>query len=100
MAKLSPFNRLHPPRFVNVLGYKITVRVVSYLEDSEEELLGAFNPESKEIYLLKGCDWKSVLLHEMTHGILYYSGASQGISASKEEQICLAIETGLSHFFT
>lgn len=96
MAKQSVFNRARPPRSVNVLGHKLQVRVVPYLEDDAQELLGAFNSETKTIFLLKGCDWRSVLLHEICHAILYFSGASEGLTATKEESIVLALEHGLS----
>lgn len=97
MASKSPFSLKRPPRSVMICGQKVTVRVVPYLEADGDDLLGAFNAESKTIFLLKGCDWKSVLLHEMIHGILYFSGAGEGLSASKEEQICISIEYALSN---
>lgn len=99
MAKPSVFNRARPPRVVTVLGQKLKVRVVPYLEDNEIELLGAFNSETKEIFILKGQDWKPILLHEICHAILFYSGASEGLTYTKEESIVLALEHGLSPFF-
>jgi hypothetical protein len=71
------------------------VKVVAYLEDESEELLGAFNGESKTIYILRGTNWKQTLLHEICHAILYFSGASEGLTISREEQIVLALEHGL-----
>lgn len=96
MAKKSPFNRPRPPRVVPICGHKVKVRIVPYLEDSGAELLGAFNGETKTIYLMKGCDWKPVLLHECCHAVLFFSGASEGLTASKEEGLVLALEHGLT----
>jgi hypothetical protein len=95
MASKSPFSGKRPPRSVTVCGHKLKVKVVPYLEDDSQELLGAFNGETKTIYLLRGCDWKSVLLHECCHAVLYFCGASEGLTATKEENIVLALEHGL-----
>lgn len=95
MAKKSVFDLKRPPRIVTVCGHKIKVKVIPYLEDDTQELLGAFNGETKTIFLLKGCDWRSVLLHECCHAILYFSGASAGLTYNKEESIVLALEHGL-----
>lgn len=95
MAKQSVFNRKRPPRVVTIMGQKVKVRVVEYLEDGSQELLGAFNGENKIIYILKNSDWRSVLLHEICHAILYFSGASEGLTYAKEESIVLALEHGL-----
>jgi hypothetical protein len=95
MASKSVFDRKRPPRSVMVCGQKVAVKVVAYLEDESEELLGAFNGESKTIYILRGTNWKQTLLHEICHAILYFSGASEGLTISREEQIVLALEHGL-----
>lgn len=95
MASKSPFSGKRPPRSVIVCGHKLKVKVVPYLEDDSQELLGAFNGETKTIYLLRGCDWKSVLLHECCHAVLYFCGASEGLTNTKEENVVLALEHGL-----
>lgn len=95
MASKSPFNLKRPPRSVMICGQKVTVKVVAYLEDDAEELLGAFNGETKTIYILKGSNWKQTLLHESIHACLYFSGAGEGLTMSKEESIVLALEHGL-----
>jgi hypothetical protein len=95
MAKQLAFNRKHPPRSVMICGQKVTVKVVAYLEDDSEELLGAFNGETKTIFILKGSNWKQTLLHESIHAALYFSGAGEGLTISKEESIVLALEHGL-----
>lgn len=95
MANKSPFKNKRPPRSVTVCGHKLKVRVVPYLEADGDDLLGAFNGETKTIYLLRGCDWRSVLLHECIHACLYLSGASEGLTQSKEEGIVLSLEHGI-----
>ena len=99
MAKPSAFNRKRPPRVVTVLGQKLKVKVMPYLDDDGAELLGAFNSETKTIFILKGQDWKPILLHEICHAILYFSGSGEGLTATREEAIVLSLETGLSQFF-
>lgn len=93
MAKL--FERNRPPKTVMIMGHKVKVRIVPYLEDDGTDLVGAWNAETKTIYLLKGCEWKSVLLHEICHAILSLSGTGEGLSYTREESIVLALESGL-----
>lgn len=95
MVSKSLFNRDRPPRVVSVLGNKLKIKIVKYLEDDCEELLGAFNSELKTIYLVKSCNWRAVLLHEIIHAILHYSATAEGLSISKEESIVLSLEHGL-----
>lgn len=95
MANKSLFDRERPPRVVTVFGHKLSVKLVPYLEDDCEELLGAFNSELKTIYLVKSCNWRAVLLHEIMHAILHYSATAEGLSMSKEESIVLSLEHGL-----
>lgn len=96
MASKSLFDRPRPPRVVTVLGNKLKVKVVPYLEDDCEALSGAFNSETKTIYLTKDSNWRAVLLHEILHAILHYSGTGEGLSMSKEESIVLSLEFGLT----
>ncbi len=99
MASRLAFSRKRPPRFVCVCGQKVAVKVVEYLEDGSDELLGAFNSETKTIYILKGSNWKTTLLHEVCHAVLYFTGAGEGLTQSKEESIVLALEHGLGPLF-
>ena len=95
MAKQFLFDRPNPPRSVYVCGHKLRVKCVPYLEDDSEELLGAFNAENNTIFLVKCPQWRAVLLHEIIHAILHFSGTGDGLSMSKEESIVLALEHGL-----
>jgi hypothetical protein len=95
MAKQSLFNRKRPPRVVTILGHKIKVRIIPYLEDSGQELYGAWNYDEKTIYLQKGCDWPSVLLHECCHAAFSLSGCGEGLTMAREEQIVIALEHAL-----
>lgn len=96
MAKQSLFSRKRPPRVVMILGHKIKVRIKAYLCDEGQELYGAFCYDTKTIFLMKGCDWRSVLLHEMIHAVLALSGSGEGISQAKEESIAVSIEHALA----
>jgi hypothetical protein len=91
----SIFNRSRPPRSITIFGHKIKVRIVPYLEDNGDELYGAWSYDSKTIYLQKGCDWRSVLLHEVIHAILSLSGAGEGLTMVREEALCIALEHAL-----
>jgi hypothetical protein len=94
--RIKLFNRKHPPKSVKILGYDIAVRVVPYLESDGIDLLGAYNSESKTIFLLKGCDWKSVLFHEMLHAGFALTGATEGIGYNTEERLVLALEHAIA----
>lgn len=97
MANLSVFDRERPPRSMMILGHKIKIRIRKHLVDEEgDRLYGAFVYESKMIFLERGCDWKTVLLHEVIHAIVKLSGASAGLDHDKEESIVEALEHGLS----
>jgi hypothetical protein len=45
--------------------------------------------------LQKGCDWRSVLLHEICHAVFSLSGCAEGIGMAKEESIVVALEHAL-----
>jgi len=92
----SLFSRKRPPRVVTILGHKIKVRIKPYLEDDGVELYGAFDYNSKTIWLMKGCDWRGVLLHEMCHAVLALSGTGEGLGQAKEESIVVALEHSLA----
>jgi hypothetical protein len=80
-----------------ILGHKIKIRIRKHLVDDEgDRLLGAFVYEAKMIFLERGCDWKTVLLHEIIHAIVKLSGASAGLDYDKEESIVEGLEHGLS----
>jgi Zn-dependent peptidase ImmA (M78 family) len=99
MAKCSVFNRARPPRSVMVCGHKIKVKTVAKLVDGSQDLFGAYNGETKTIYLLKHPDWRSTLLHELIHCVLHLTGSGEGLPLSKEEAICVSLENSLCHFF-
>ncbi len=99
MASKSVFNRARPPRSVMVCGHKIKVKTVAKLVDGSQDLFGAYNGETKTIYLLKHPDWKSTLLHEILHATLHITGAGEGLTLTKEETIVVAIENSLRQFF-
>lgn len=95
-SKVKLFNRKHPPKSVTLLGYTIAVRVVPYLESDGHDLLGAFNAETKTIFLLKGCDWKAVLFHELLHAAICFTASCEGMSYTAEERIVLSLESAIA----
>jgi hypothetical protein len=96
MAKKSVFSRQRPPRVIEICGHKIKVKIVKELIDDNDELLaGAYNGETKTIFIAKTEQWREVLWHEALHCCWHLTGASEGLTASKEEQLVLAAEYGL-----
>lgn len=87
------FSRKRPPRIVTILGVKLKVKVVEKLVDGSTDLLGAYNHDTKTIYLLKHPDWPSCLFHELAHAALAITGAGEGLTLAKEESICIALES-------
>jgi hypothetical protein len=94
MSVVNVFRRKRIPRSITILGHKIAIKVVEHLDDEGQALIGAFNAETKTIFLEKGCD-PSVLFHESCHAAIYLSGQSEGLSGSKEEALVLALEHAL-----
>lgn len=103
MAKSMKRNVLaykRPPRVVYILGHRIKIKIVKHLfDDDDNELAGAYDGETKTIFLAKSDNWKTVLWHEMIHCCLHLSGASEGLSSNAEERITLALEYGLGFLF-
>jgi len=99
MAKRYLHSMKRPPRSVMVCGHRIKIKVVDELFDGSLDLYGAYNGDTKTIFLVKHHDWKSTLLHEMIHCVLHLTGAGEGIAMSKEEAICISLENALGHFF-
>lgn len=100
MASRSVFNREHPPRFVMVCGHKVKVKVVKHLiDDQGDALAGAYNADTKTIFIEKTKDWRTILWHEIIHSCLHLSGAGEGLSLVNEERITLALEYGVGSLF-
>lgn len=94
------FDRPRPPRHVMVCGHKVKVRIVKNLiDDNHDQLHGAYNGDTKTIFLAKDSEWKSVLFHELIHACWHLSGASEGVGMSKEEQLVLSLEYGIAGLF-
>lgn len=90
------FSRKRPPRSVMICGHKIKIKIIKELvDDDQEPLHGAYNGDNKTIYLAKDSDLMSTLWHECLHAALHLSGASEGLTMTKEEQIVQALEYGL-----
>jgi hypothetical protein len=79
-----------------VCGHKIKVKTVDKLVDGSTDLLGAYNGDTKTIYLLKHKDWPLNLLHEILHCALHLTGSGEGLSITKEESIVVALENALA----
>jgi len=97
MAKQSLFDRKRPPRSIMICGHKIKIKIVKKLvDDDHDDLHGAYNGDTKTIFLAKESEWKTTLFHESLHCALHLSGSSEGLTMTKEEQIVQALEYGLA----
>jgi hypothetical protein len=100
MANKSPFNRPRPPRVVYVCGHKIKVKVVPHLvDDDDNELAGAYNGDTKTIFIVKGDDWRTNLWHEILHCCWHLTGAGEGLTMAQEERLTVAAENALGPLF-
>jgi Zn-dependent peptidase ImmA (M78 family) len=92
------FKSKNPPKKIQILGQEISVHYVPYLEmENDCELLGAWNMNTRSIYISKrSSDWRYVLMHELIHAILALSGIDNSLKFVIEEQICQSIEIGLT----
>lgn len=88
MAKKSP----PKPKSIQVCGH--TVKIVWHkLKPGEEvENWGMFIPDKDEIRLIDWDGAKRVLVHELFHCILHYTGHSNGLK--NEEALVTALEYG------
>ena len=95
-SKANIFQRPRPPRVIHLMGHKIKVKLVEELVDDDHDFLhGAYDGDKKTIFLSKQSEWRSTLLHEILHCVFHLSGASEGLTMTKEEQLVLAAEFGL-----
>lgn len=100
MARRSPFSGDKPPRSVTVCGQRLKISYVKRINHDGIELAGLFCSETFSIKLARGPNWPSVLLHEIIHACLHFSGAREGLELDKEESIVLALEYGLKSFIS
>jgi hypothetical protein len=100
VARSSKGNNI--PRSIVILGVKIKVRVkAKLLHDDGTECLGLYYQDIQEIHLLRDQEnISSIFLHEIIHAILEITGANEGLTISKEENIVAAITSGLGNYFT
>lgn len=94
MTKLATLKKI--PNSVNVLGYEIRVIACDKLFHADgSELMGQYNSDSRTIEIVRHANWRSVLLHEIFHMILDFTGANTGLSEEGEERIVVALQNGL-----
>ena len=100
MAKQSQ-SKTKWPRFIMLSGVKVAIKYTSkIMYDGDDELLGAFCPDTMTIHISKHSDIKSTLLHESVHAVLHISGCAERLTNSSEEAIVTAMEYGLRDYFT
>lgn len=78
-----------------VLGYKIKIKQRKKLSEDGVDLYGRYCPEKKEIHLLDHEKWRETLFHEIVHCVLDITGAVEGLGDEKEEQIVVAVTSGV-----
>jgi hypothetical protein len=83
-----------------ISGVKVNIKYTSkILYDGDDELLGAFCPDTMTIHISKHSDIKSTMLHECCHAVLHISGCAERLTNSAEEAIVTAMEYGLRDYF-
>jgi hypothetical protein len=82
------------PRSVVVCGHTVTIKWHKPKEGQTVENWGIFHPDRNVIDLVDWPEWERILLHEVCHAVLHYSGHSNGLK--NEEAIVTALEYGLS----
>lgn len=76
-----------------VLGQEVSI---SYRKKLRGGLKGYFESDPPRIFIENNQNWQSVLLHEVIHSILWFSGHSQNMDEKTEESLVMALETGLN----
>jgi len=56
---------------------------------------GEFFADENEIVIRNDDKWREHLLHELFHGILFYSGHSERFEPEDEEALVRALENGI-----
>lgn len=83
------------PKTLRILGQK--VRVTYHLELPDGDL-GGFDEQTMTISVVEDDNWKSHLLHELLHAVIFVSGISEMLSQDLEESLVRALEHGLRPF--
>lgn len=78
------------PRTVVICGHEIKIKYRKKMNN-----LGEFYGDEKLILICNDDKWREHLLHEILHAVMFYSGQSEHLSASKEEAFVRALENGL-----
>lgn len=84
-------------RSIVICGHDVKVTFYKPKKGEEIENWGLFDPNKNEITLIDWPEWPRILIHEICHCILHYSGHSSGMK--NEEAIVTALEYGLSPIF-
>lgn len=90
-------NRLNIPRKISVMGWPVTIKLVTKkdLSEGDENVYGDWNEELNEIRLatdVTDAMMISTLYHEILHACLYYTGWSNILTDSAEEGLVMALE--------
>lgn len=83
-----------------VLGHKLTI---SYHKERLPvgHYDGFFDPAKAHIYISDDFDWDSILLHEIIHAVLHFSGHKTKFKNEEDEEaLIIALEYGLKNIVT
>ena len=80
------------PKVISILGQEVKV---SYRKKLPKGLKGYFDSDPLRIVVENGPNWRSILIHEICHAILFISGHSQTMTEDEEEALVMALESGL-----
>jgi hypothetical protein len=96
--------KVRKPRSIQIMGKKVPIRYLKDLTIDEDngdssELDGYFCSNPLSITIRNDDRWLEHLWHEILHCVLHLSGVSNSLTEKLEENIVVAIETGLFKHF-
>lgn len=84
------------PNIVFVLGRPLEV---DYLDELDGDAYGLYYSEEERIEIKDDRNWRTHLLHEVIHAILFISGHSSKMTYKDEEALVMALEQGLKDLY-
>lgn len=81
-----------PPSII-ISGHTVTIKYID-TEDHEGDQWGDFNIDKDEIRIwTRGCDdVEEILIHEIMHAVIGYSGLTGVLTDEQEEAICRLVQ--------
>jgi len=95
MAGAYSMEKKSRPSVVHILGHEVKISYHRKLGGGAYQ--GLFFGEQRRIKVVANKNWQDTLIHEILHGIFYYSGHGTKLGDKDEEAIVVALELGLKN---